>query len=74
MENRDGSGSGHGWSGAQTLFWNCEAITKCHAPHGAMNWAIGVIGEKRLGNMVPECCFGLLGIIRNTRYAPQLVL
>ena len=38
VENRHDSGSGHGWSGAQVLFWNglAEAI-RCDAPRGAMN-------------------------------------
>ena len=54
VENRGPSGTGHGWSGAQTLFWNCEARTKCHAPLGAMSWAIGVIGEMRLGSWFPH--------------------
>jgi hypothetical protein len=54
VENRDGSGTGHGWSGAQTLFWNCEATTICHAPFGAMNWAIGVVGEMQLGSWFPQ--------------------
>lgn len=54
VENRRSSGTGHGWSGAQTLFWNCEASTVCHAPLGAMNWAIGVVGKQKLGGWAPE--------------------
>ena len=57
VQNRGSSGSGHGWSGAQILFWNCEATRwRCHAPNGAMNWAIGMIGEKGgfLSNRIPE--------------------
>jgi hypothetical protein len=54
VENRESSGSGHGWSGAQTMFWNCEARTICHAPLGAMNWAIGVVGMQALGSWAPE--------------------
>ena len=54
VENRQSSGTGHGWSGAQTLFWNCEATTICHAPLGAMNWSIGVIGEMQLGSAAPD--------------------
>ncbi len=54
VENRGPSGSGHGWSGAQTLFWNCEARTKCHTPLGAMNWSIGLVGEMRLGSWFPH--------------------
>jgi len=53
VENREDSGSGHGWSGAQTLFWNCEASTVCHTPAGAMNWAIGIIGERSPGHWAP---------------------
>ena len=54
VENRRTSGSGHGWSGAQTLFWNCEASTTCHTPLGAMNWAIGIIGKRSLGSWAPQ--------------------
>ncbi len=53
VENRQTSGSGHGWSGAQTLFWNCEARTICHTPLGAMNWAIGVVGAQAGGQWAP---------------------
>jgi hypothetical protein len=54
VENRQDSGSGHGWSGAQTMFWNCEARTVCHTPLGAMNWAIGIVGARALGSWSPE--------------------
>jgi hypothetical protein len=54
VENREDSGSGHGWSGAQTLFWNCEATTTCHTPAGAMNWAIGIVGAQALGSWAPQ--------------------
>ncbi len=54
VENRQTSGSGHGWSGAQTLFWNCQAATICHAPLGAMNWAIGIVGIRRYGSWAPQ--------------------
>jgi hypothetical protein len=54
VENRETSGSGHGWSGAQTMFWNCEARTVCHTPLGAMNWAIGIVGTRALGSWAPE--------------------
>jgi len=41
VENRTNSGSGHGWSGAQMVFWNCQATNqKCDAPKGAMNFAL----------------------------------
>jgi hypothetical protein len=54
VENRQTSGTGHGWSGAQTMFWNCEATTICHTPLGAMNWAIGIVGARRLGSWAPQ--------------------
>jgi hypothetical protein len=43
VENRRNSGSGHGWAGAQTLFWNCTAksIIVQDPPGDHMNWAIG---------------------------------
>jgi hypothetical protein len=60
VQNRGPSGTGHGWSGAQTLFWNAEAVNiVCDTPKGAMNWAIGCKGTKRSGTMVsPKEPFG----------------
>lgn len=50
VQNRRGSGSGHGWAGAQILFWNCKADSMiCNAPIGAMNWSIGSTFDKRRG-------------------------
>ncbi len=46
-ENRETSGSGHGWAGAQIMFWNCTTTTKfvMHDPPGDhMNWCIGCSG------------------------------
>jgi hypothetical protein len=61
VQNRKDSGSGHGWAGAQTLFWNIFAFDaiRCDAPHGAMNWAVGCIGEKTQGSWAPEEPFGI---------------
>ncbi len=45
-------GSGHGWSGAQTMFWNLETpgnVTKVDSPPGAMNWGIGCSGQTKEG-------------------------
>jgi fibronectin type 3 domain-containing protein len=59
VENRQSSGSGHGWSGAQIVFWNCQATNqKCDAPKGAMNFAIGSHANKREGSWAPEEPFG----------------
>ncbi len=47
VQNRGAMGSGHGWAGAQTLFWNCISNTsefKVESPTGAMNWGIGCKG------------------------------
>ena len=59
VENREESGSGHGWSGAQMVFWNCQtANQKCDAPKGAMNFAIGSVATKREGSWDPAAPFG----------------
>jgi hypothetical protein len=53
VQNRGASGSGHGWSGAQTLFWNAYSYTSdilVSSPFGARNWGIGNIGKKQNGN------------------------
>ena len=50
--NRGSSGSGHGWSGAQTLFWNIisyEGEFRVDSPLGARNWGIGCIGTNQTG-------------------------
>jgi len=42
FQNRETSGTGHGWAGAQQLAWNSEydAIV-VQAPEGAMNFSVG---------------------------------
>jgi hypothetical protein len=51
--NRGDSGSGHGWSGATMVFWNCSARSVLvMRPPGAQNYAIGWTGPvdaKELG-------------------------
>lgn len=44
VQNREDSGSGHGWTGAQIMFWNNETSIVCDAPNNGMNWAIGNVG------------------------------
>ncbi|MCE5185920.1 MAG: discoidin domain-containing protein [Planctomycetaceae bacterium] len=59
VENRESSGSGHGWSGAQIVFWNCQTPSQvCDAPKGAMNFAIGSKASKREGHWAAEEPFG----------------
>jgi len=42
-------GSGHGWSGANYVAWNCEGALACESPPTARNFAIGFVGQKREG-------------------------
>ncbi|MDP2883398.1 MAG: DNRLRE domain-containing protein [Ignavibacteria bacterium] len=47
VQNRKEMGSGHGWAGAQTMFWNCQSDVsefKVESPIGALNWGIGCSG------------------------------
>ncbi|MFE5324520.1 discoidin domain-containing protein [Paenibacillus sp. NPDC056579] len=43
VRNRGASGTGHGWAGAQTIFWNSEGANQMivDSPIGAKNWSIG---------------------------------
>lgn len=78
VENREDSGSGHGWSGAQMVFWNCKTPNqKCDAPKGAMNFAIGSKANKQEGSWAPEEPFGWwehqwLDVIPRSLYFQQL--
>ncbi|MEP4079413.1 hypothetical protein [Haloferula sp.] len=59
VQNRADSGTGHGWSGTQTVFWNCEASSLiCDAPKAAMNFAIGCVGTQSEGSFTPSEPFG----------------
>ena len=51
VQNRGASGTGHGWAGAQTLFWNLSSDRniKVESPRGAMNWGVGCVGASREG-------------------------
>ncbi|MCP5538258.1 MAG: hypothetical protein H7A51_18750 [Akkermansiaceae bacterium] len=56
VENRRDSGTGHGWSGAQTVFWSCNVSGGfiCDAPKAAMNFCIGSVGNKHDGTWAPS--------------------
>jgi hypothetical protein len=55
VENRQDSGTGHGWSGAQVLFWNSTAEgLRSFAPTGAMNWVVGTMGAQQPGQWTTE--------------------
>ena len=50
--NRGASGTGHGWAGAQTMFWNLQAPgheIRVDSPLNAMNWGVGCTGGQRTG-------------------------
>lgn len=47
VQDRNSWGGGHGWSGANMVFWNCETSwIVCQSPWAsAQNWAVGCYGE-----------------------------
>ncbi len=55
VHNRGDWGTGHGWAGAQVMFWNSVAtMLACDAPPAGMNWAIGCVGSKVEGRITTE--------------------
>lgn len=49
--NRGRSGSGHGWAGAQMVYWNCTAANMdVQRPPAAQNFAIGCIVQNPKGD------------------------
>ncbi|HEY8750409.1 MAG TPA: hypothetical protein VIM11_20665 [Tepidisphaeraceae bacterium] len=50
--NRGQMGSGHGWTIGWSVAWNCQAKSLTFQnPPGAINWAIGCVGERKLEAM-----------------------
>ncbi len=51
VQDRDNSGTGHGWAGANTIFWNCKGSSSiCQNPWvSAKNYNFGFIGAKNNG-------------------------
>lgn len=51
VQDRGDYGTGHGWSGANQVFWNCEAktITVQNPWKSAINYCIGSKGKKSAG-------------------------
>jgi len=48
VRNRGRSGTGHGWAGANQVFWNCRTSKIiCDRPPTASNWAVGCTGQVR---------------------------
>ena len=54
IQDRGHYGTGHGWSGANYVAWNCEGTLVCQKPPTAQNWAIGQVGEKQPGAFEPR--------------------
>jgi hypothetical protein len=46
FENREDSGSGHGWAAANCIAWNCKSKIVCENPPTARNFAIGCVGGR----------------------------
>jgi hypothetical protein len=59
VQNAHNSGSSHGWTGAQVMFWNSESPMVSDAPGGSMNWVVGGIGAKRESSKTPAEPFGI---------------
>lgn len=52
IQNAGSSGTGHGWTGAQNLFWNCvstKSKMNIESPLGGKNWAIGCTAISKQG-------------------------
>ncbi len=51
-QDRGNMGSGHGWAGAQQVFWNCQTSSICvQQPPTAQNYAIGCTGKISKGSL-----------------------
>ncbi|RRJ97746.1 hypothetical protein Ga0100231_004545 [Opitutaceae bacterium TAV4] len=61
VQNRGNWGTGHGWAGAQQVFWNCTVSGEIvlQRPPTAQNYAIGCIG-KLAGGRFPDMPRGLI--------------
>lgn len=46
LQDRQWMGSGHGWSGANYVAWNCRGTLICQQPPTAQNFAIGFVGKR----------------------------
>ena len=55
VQDRQWSGTGHGWAGANMLFWNCTARSfRCQQPPTAQNLGIGCQGSLGKGGYVKD--------------------
>ena len=50
VQDRQASGTGHGWAGAMKVLWNCEAKSiVCQKPPTSQNYAIGCVADRKAG-------------------------
>lgn len=55
VQDRGNWGTGHGWAGAQVVFWNSTgASLACQSPPTAQNYSIGWVGEHSDGRLDRE--------------------
>jgi hypothetical protein len=54
FQDRQNYGTGHGWSSANCVAWNCEGKIIIQNPPTAQNWAIGHVGKKVDGDFMPR--------------------
>lgn len=75
VQDRGNYGSGHGWAGAQQVFWNCTGEAVCQNPPTAANFAIGHVGPHAEGRYDrPECHWDVEGkhVLVRSLYLQQL--
>lgn len=79
VQDRGGSGTGHGWAGNCQVLWNCEATSlvcqKAWIP-SAQNWSIGCVGGRGKAALPgrPDGCWQSFGLHVSPRslYLAQL--
>jgi len=54
LQDRQWMGSGHGWSGANYVAWNCRGTLICQQPPTAQNFAIGFVGKRGKDAFAPR--------------------
>lgn len=60
-QDRQWAGSGHGWAGAQQVFWNCTSKTfVVQQPPTGQNYAIGCVGKFVAGDWNKEAKPGMI--------------
>ena len=74
-QNRGSNGSGHGWAGAQQMFWNSSsAHYVVQSPPFAMNWSVGLSGGAVKGQFAPGEVAGIQQRAGSTTFPRSLYL